>query len=99
MTTLDERPAPAQLELNDIGRVTLRTSAPVLADRYARNRVTGAFILIDEHTHDTVGAGMIDEAREREPQAAGRRDVIWHPPRSTASSAGSHWACAARRSG
>ncbi len=79
MTTLDERPAPARLELNDIGRVTLRTSAPVLADRYADNRITGAFILIDEHTNDTVGAGMIDEAREREPQAAGRRDVTWHP--------------------
>jgi len=79
MTTLDERPAPARLELNDIGRVTLRTSAPVLADRYAENRITGAFILIDEHTNDTVGAGMIDEAREREPAAAGRRDVTWHP--------------------
>ena len=78
MTTLDERPAPARLELNDIGRVTLRTSAPVLADRYGDNRITGAFILIDEHTNDTVGAGMIEEARERRPPAAGRRDVTWH---------------------
>ncbi|MDP9133872.1 MAG: adenylyl-sulfate kinase, partial [Actinomycetota bacterium] len=78
MTTLDERPAPARLELNDIGRVTLRTSAPVLADRYAENRITGAFILIDEHTNDTVGAGMIDDARERHPPSAGRRDVTWH---------------------
>jgi hypothetical protein len=67
-----------RLELNDIGRITLRTSAPVLADRYADDRVTGAFILIDEHTNDTVGAGMIEEARERHPVAAGRRDVTWH---------------------
>jgi bifunctional enzyme CysN/CysC len=50
----------------------------VLADRYADNRITGAFILIDEHTNDTVGAGMIEEARERHPVAAGRRDVTWH---------------------
>ena len=78
MTTLDERPAPARLELNDIGRITLRTSAPVLADRYADNRITGAFILIDEHTNDTVGAGMIEATRERHPVAAGRRDVTWH---------------------
>ena len=49
MTTLDDKPAPARLKLNDIGRVTLRTSAPVLADHYKDNRVTGAFILIDEH--------------------------------------------------
>jgi bifunctional enzyme CysN/CysC len=78
MTTLEDKPAPGRLELNDIGRVTLRTSAPVLADRYADNRITGALILIDEHSNDTVGAGMIEEARERHPVAAGRRDVAWH---------------------
>jgi bifunctional enzyme CysN/CysC len=78
MTTLEDKPAPGRLELNDIGRITLRTSAPVLADRYADNRITGAFILIDEHSNDTVGAGMIEEARERHPVAAGRRDVTWH---------------------
>ena len=78
MTTLEDKPAPGRLELNDIGRVTLRTSAPVLADRYADNRITGAFILIDEHTNDTVGAGMVEEARERKPPEATRRDVTWH---------------------
>jgi bifunctional enzyme CysN/CysC len=78
MTTLEDRPAPARLKLNDIGRVTLRTSAPVLADHYADNRVTGAFILIDEHTNDTVGAGMVEETREREPAEQARRDVTWH---------------------
>jgi bifunctional enzyme CysN/CysC len=78
MTTLEDRPAPARLKLNDIGRLTLRTSAPVLADHYADNRVTVAFILIDEHTNDTVGAGMVEETREREPAEQARRDVTWH---------------------
>jgi sulfate adenylyltransferase large subunit len=48
-----------QLGLNDIGRVRLRTSKPLAFDDYARNRATGAFILIDEATNDTVAAGMI----------------------------------------
>jgi sulfate adenylyltransferase large subunit len=50
------------LELNDIGRVKLRLSAPVMVDRYRRNRIVGSFILIDEATNDTVGAGMIQHA-------------------------------------
>jgi sulfate adenylyltransferase subunit 1 (EFTu-like GTPase family) len=50
---------PAELALNDIGRVRLRTRRPLLADPYATNRVTGAFILIDEATNDTVAGGMI----------------------------------------
>ncbi len=47
------------LGLNDIGRVRLRTSKPMAFDAYASNRATGSFILIDEATNDTVGAGMI----------------------------------------
>ena len=47
------------LGLNDIGRVRLRTSKPMAFDAYADNRATGSFILIDEATNDTVGAGMI----------------------------------------
>jgi sulfate adenylyltransferase subunit 1 len=47
------------LTMNDIGRVSLRLGQPVFADPYERNRSTGAFILIDEATNDTVGAGMI----------------------------------------
>jgi len=46
-------------KLNDIGRITLRTSAPLSADTYRQNRITGSFILIDEHTNETVAAGMI----------------------------------------
>jgi sulfate adenylyltransferase subunit 1 len=45
--------------MNDILRVTLRTSAPVLHDPYRRNRQTGGFILVDEHSNETVAAGMI----------------------------------------
>jgi bifunctional enzyme CysN/CysC len=51
------------LRLNEIGRVTLRTTVPLLADAYRRNRTTGGFILIDEGTNRTVAAGMIIEAR------------------------------------
>ena len=47
------------LRLNEIGRITLRTTAPLFFDEYRRNRTTGSFILIDETTNNTVGAGMI----------------------------------------
>jgi sulfate adenylyltransferase subunit 1 len=45
--------------LNEIARIRLRAQQPLAADRYAENRATGAFILIDETTHDTVAAGLI----------------------------------------
>ena len=45
--------------LNDIGRINLRTSAPLIADDYRSNRSTGSFVLIDELTNATVAAGMI----------------------------------------
>lgn len=45
--------------LNDIGRISLRTSAPLIADSYKGNRITGSFVLIDEQTNATVAAGMI----------------------------------------
>jgi sulfate adenylyltransferase large subunit len=48
-----------ELHLNDIGRIQLRLSAPLAADPYAQNRATGSFILIDEATDNTVGAGMV----------------------------------------
>ena len=47
------------LALNEIGRVTLRTTVPLFFDEYRRNRDTGSFILIDEATNATVAAGMI----------------------------------------
>jgi sulfate adenylyltransferase subunit 1 (EFTu-like GTPase family) len=60
---LTERPDADSLSRNEIGRVTLRTSGELFFDRYADNRTTGSFILIDEATNETVGAGMIDDGR------------------------------------
>jgi len=57
--TLERADPPAELALNDIGRVRLRTSAPLVFDPYAENRRTGSFILIDEASNNTVGAGMV----------------------------------------
>jgi bifunctional enzyme CysN/CysC len=59
--TLHRDQSAPGLGLNDIGRVALRTSVPIVADEYRRNRATGSFILIDEGTNDTVGAGTITE--------------------------------------
>jgi bifunctional enzyme CysN/CysC len=47
------------LTLNEIGRIKLRTTKPLFIDEYRRNRTTGSFLLIDESTGATVGAGMI----------------------------------------
>jgi len=60
--TLDDRLSPERLELNDLALVRLRLAEPLAVDPYARVRGTGAFILIDESTFDTVGAGMVVEA-------------------------------------
>ncbi|HSZ15120.1 MAG TPA: GTP-binding protein [Solirubrobacteraceae bacterium] len=57
--TLERMTSPQELGLNDIGRVRLRTSAPLVFDPYTSNRRTGSFILIDESSNGTVGAGMI----------------------------------------
>jgi sulfate adenylyltransferase large subunit len=54
-----EREDADGLELNDIGRVRIRLKRPLVADAYLRDRATGAFILIDEGTNDTVAGGMI----------------------------------------
>lgn len=77
--TLDELDQPVELIINDIGTVTLRTSSVVVADPYTENRDSGAFILIDETTNDTVGAGTIIEAREVKPGTHSRSDIRWHP--------------------
>ncbi len=59
INTLHRDLETSKLGLNDIGRVQLRTTVPLLADPYGKNRETGSFILIDEATCNTVGAGMI----------------------------------------
>jgi bifunctional enzyme CysN/CysC len=62
VNSLHRDESAASLGLNEIGRVRLRTTVPLLADEYRRNRTTGGFIIIDETTNRTVGAGMIIEA-------------------------------------
>jgi bifunctional enzyme CysN/CysC len=63
VNTLHRHENVERLELNEIGRVTLRVTQPLFADAYGRNRTTGGFILIDEATNHTVAAGMILESR------------------------------------
>ncbi|QYG92599.1 sulfate adenylyltransferase subunit CysN [Iamia sp. SCSIO 61187] len=59
VNTLHRDDQADELALNEIGRVTLRTTLPLFCDEYRRNRTTGSFILIDEDTNATVAAGMI----------------------------------------
>lgn len=59
INTLHRDDSATKLDLNEIGRVSLRVTKPLLFDEYRRNRLTGSFILIDENTNNTVGAGMI----------------------------------------
>ena len=67
------RPA---LRLNEVGRVVLETSRPVLFDAYSRNRRTGGFVMIDRLTNATVGAGMIVERKpQRTERALRSRDA------------------------
>ena len=61
--TLEDRPSPGKMELNDLGVVRFRLAEPLVVDEYARNRGTGAFILIDESSNETVGAGMVIAAQ------------------------------------
>jgi bifunctional enzyme CysN/CysC/sulfate adenylyltransferase subunit 1 len=60
VNTLHRDQETKELGLNEIGRVQLRTTVPLLCDPYSKNRTTGSFILIDEATGITVGAGMIN---------------------------------------
>jgi bifunctional enzyme CysN/CysC len=59
VNTLHRDEAADTLSLNEIGRVTLRTTVPLFTDEYRRNRTTGSFLLIDEASGATVGAGMM----------------------------------------
>lgn len=59
VNTLHRDEEAASLALNEIGRVRLRVTRQLFVDEYKRNRLTGGFVLIDEHTNTTVGAGMI----------------------------------------
>jgi len=63
VNTLHRDEGADRLGLNDIGRVSMRMTQPLFHDPYGRNRETGGFILIDEATNSTVGAGMITDAQ------------------------------------
>lgn len=58
--SLDKLETVNELKLNEIGKITLRTSKPIFADTYAENPANGAFILIDEFSHATVGVGFVE---------------------------------------
>jgi len=77
MRTLHRDESSPSLGLNDIGRVVLRTSAPLLIDDYRRSRTTGGFILIDEATNETVGAGVVLHAAVS-GEAPVARNLTWH---------------------
>jgi sulfate adenylyltransferase subunit 1 len=59
INTLHKLEGDQDIGMNDIGRIQLRTTSPLLFDPYKRNRNTGSFILVDEFSNATVGAGMI----------------------------------------
>jgi bifunctional enzyme CysN/CysC len=59
VNTLHRDKAATALQLNELGRISLRTQVPLLLDEYTRNSSTGSFILIDPNTNGTVAAGMV----------------------------------------
>ena len=59
INTLHKIEDDLEFRMNDIGRLSIRTSSPVIFDAYSKNRITGSFILIDAGTNETVAAGMI----------------------------------------
>jgi bifunctional enzyme CysN/CysC len=75
------------LELNDLARVHLQLSAPLVFDSYRRNRVTGSLIIIDEATNETVGAGVILDTEVEEVDAGPKTErspnVRWQGSRMT----------------
>ena len=94
VNTLHRDEGAGTLGLNDIGRIRLRTTVPIIFDEYRRNRTTGSFILIDETTNGTVGAGMIIEAHvdRSDPH---RTDVTWDRSRLARAPAGRYSGSAA----
>ncbi|MBI1844956.1 MAG: sulfate adenylyltransferase, partial [Actinobacteria bacterium] len=59
VNTLHRDESASSLALNEIGKVSLRSTVPLFHDEYRRNRATGSFVLIDEQTNATVAGGMI----------------------------------------
>ncbi|MFC3449193.1 adenylyl-sulfate kinase [Amycolatopsis speibonae] len=72
VTTLHRDETAKSLSLNEIGRIRLRARQPLLFDSYRRNRSTGGFLLVDEHSGATVAAGMITGP------SVTASNVVWH---------------------
>jgi sulfate adenylyltransferase subunit 1 len=51
----------SQIETNDIANINFKLAQPIMADVYFENRKTGSFVIIDDSSNQTVGAGMINE--------------------------------------
>ncbi len=59
VNTLNKMTGTQEVGMNDIASITLKTTQPLVFDKYAENRITGSVILVDEATHETLAAGMI----------------------------------------
>ena len=59
INTLHRDEEATEISLNEIGRISFRSTLPLFVDEYRRNRETGSFVLVDEATNSTVAAGMI----------------------------------------
>jgi sulfate adenylyltransferase subunit 1 len=59
INTLEKDYEDKQIGLNDIAKISIKTTKPLFYDEYRKNRITGSVIIIDEATNNTVGAGMI----------------------------------------
>ena len=76
VNTLSKDESATELGLNEIGRARLRITAPLMHDPYTENRLTGSFILVDEATNVTAGAGMIRSDLEGSPPPALRTEHV-----------------------
>ncbi len=85
--TLRREESVKTLELNDLARVHMELSSPLVFDSYRRNRITGSLIVIDEATNDTVAAGVILDTEvdigESEPKSERSPNVRWQGTRTT----------------
>jgi bifunctional enzyme CysN/CysC len=85
--TLHRDETATELELNDLGRVRVELSAPLVFDSYRRNRTTGSLIVIDQATNETVAAGVIldteVDALDGQPKSERSPNVRWQGTRMT----------------
>jgi bifunctional enzyme CysN/CysC len=88
--TLHRDESATTLELNDLGRVRVELSSPLVFDSYRRNRVTGGLIVIDEATNETVAAGVIldtevesDDGGDSQTKSERSPNVKWQGSRMT----------------